>query len=261
MITVLSTTYQKIKFIKICIYILFVFSNINQVQASDIPTNTTLQWSDGFESYSAGSFPSSNWSISGNTDIQVTNTVRETGNNSLDLYGIIGGNWAALAHRQYNPSNELLIEVSVNNGSESISGIHNFRGEVQLNTGPSWTTPVVSLLMFGDNGNIYAGPNATSPILSSYLSGTWYDVQMLYQVMNGGTYDVSYWINGTFEGTYANTSISQQNNLAYLGIVSGAGTTYFDNVSVSTVVPIPSAVWLFLTGFSGLLGFKRHKAA
>src|ERR1035438_8913328 len=97
---------------------------------------SSVQWTDGFETYTVGKFPTPTWTNSGNSTAYVTNTQQDSGNNSLYLYGLIGQDWAAVAHRQFAYSPELVFEFDVRNGSENLGhGLHQVYGAVELATG------------------------------------------------------------------------------------------------------------------------------
>lgn len=57
-------------------------------------------WLDNFESYALGSFPSPNWQPSGNNGTSIVNTTYVSPSQSAQMYGVIGGCWGALIHRQ-----------------------------------------------------------------------------------------------------------------------------------------------------------------
>lgn len=224
---------------------------------------SSVQWTDGFESYPVSAFPTSNWTNSGNTTAYVTNAIQESGNNSLYLYGLIGQDWAAVASRQFAYAPDLVFEFDVRNGSEPLDGgLHQFYGGVSLATGPSWQTFVRGLIGFGSDGLIHGvgtGGELSGPVLGTYTALTWYDVKIAYDVVSPTTVDLSYWIDGRFDGTYSEASTPNESSIAYLELGSGAGSAWFDNVSVTTLtgVPEPSAVLLF--GF-GVVGLALSKA-
>ena len=88
----------------------------------------------------AGAFPAPNWTLSGNSDVRIDNNFRASGNQSVRLYGSVGGCWAALLHRLLNVSPPFTIEFQTRNGSEPLSGCHPLRSVFQLHAGASWTT-------------------------------------------------------------------------------------------------------------------------
>ena len=143
---------------------------------------SSMQWMDGFETYPVGSFPNPAWVNSGNTAAYVTNTVQESGHNSLYLYGLIGQNWAAAASRQFAYAPDLMFEFDVRNGSEPLDGgLHQVYGGVSLATGPSWQTYARSFISFGSDGRIHAPGTAgelSGPVLGTYTAGTWYGVKI-----------------------------------------------------------------------------------
>ena len=226
----------------------FTLANVTANHTVKATFTTMSGWFDGFETYTLGTVPTPNWANSGNTAVQVENTVVSGGSKAVSLYGVVGGNWGALIHRQLNLAAPLLIECDVRNGTESLSGNHPFFVGVALNSGPSWTTNQRGLLYFAPAGganNIYAGDPASSatPIIGHYTPGQWHHVAIAYERPDSATVKLSYWVDGSFLGSFLSQSYSYESSLSYLSLVSGEGTSWFDNVRVSQYAPITSTVY------------------
>ncbi|MGZ8394484.1 MAG: DUF7619 domain-containing protein, partial [Nitrospira sp.] len=193
-------------------------------------------WIEPFESYASETFPSPLWINSGNDDVKIDSQVRFAGQSSLRLFGELGSCWGALAHRVLDTVPPYEIEFLVRNGSETLFGCHPDHGGVQLNTGPSWTTPVRALIKFNRKGEIrsYEGGNQGDGIfLGAYVHGEWYRVKILYVVVATDTVQLSFWINGQFRGSQKLPAKSAEANFAYLAITSNEGTAWFDDVKVT----------------------------
>ena len=61
-------------------------------------------FSDDFEQYPSGSFPTGNWSYTGNADILIVNTLSAGGAQSLVMNGDIAGCWEAITCLPLPPS-------------------------------------------------------------------------------------------------------------------------------------------------------------
>ncbi len=201
-------------------------------------------WTDDFESYQAGKFPSPNWTYSGNSAIAVDNTTHVSGNQSLRMYGSVGGCWGALVHRPLQVAPPFTVEFYVRNGSEKLTGCHPDRGGMSLNTGPSWTTSARSLIAFNGDGTILAfpvGDHATGRLLGNYASEQWIKVKVSYDIWDSGSVKANFWINDEFKGTDFQPTINAENQLAYLTLAVGEGTAWFDDIKVTPGFEEPSA--------------------
>jgi hypothetical protein len=214
---------------------------VNDSAVNNIAVNCqsfVSQWVDGFETYAQNEFPATNWSSSGNNQVYATGLVSRTGSQSLFTYGIIDANWAALAHRQFIWSPKLKFSFAVFNGDETLSGPHHFHGSIQLNIGPSWQTTGRGLIFFSSDGRVYATQfddnNVSGQVLTTFSSGRWYDVTILYDASQTGAVTLTYFIDGRQVATYNYPQISDEGSLVYLAVSSGGGSTWFDNVEVST---------------------------
>lgn len=200
-------------------------------------------WNDDFESYQVGVFPSPPWTNSGNTDAFVDNTKAISGGQSLKLFGVVGGCWGALAHRTIALQPPFYVQFYVYNGAEPLSGCHSIYGAAGLSTGSSWLSSWRNLIAFDVDDRTgekiirggFIGPN--DPVdginLGSYVQETWYKVRIKYEVVNSAMVRLSFWINDAFKGSYDFASFSYEADLAYLALMVGEGSAWFDDVSVS----------------------------
>jgi len=190
-------------------------------------------WSDGFESYETGSFPSANWVPDANALDTANNYVDATkaysGSKSLRLYGDVGGCWAAATYRPLNINPPYYIEVKVNNGSENLSGCHPSRAFIMLREGTSWTNPGRPLVTFNGNGKI---ETFDGMVLGNYSSGVWYSVKVKYEILSSFKVRVSYWINDSFKGYEDFDAIQEETNLTNLDLTAAEGTVWFDDLKL-----------------------------
>ncbi len=187
-------------------------------------------WIDDFQSYSPGNFPSANWTASGNSGTRVVNSPVFLSSRSAQLYGQVGGCWGALIHRPLKITASYTIQFYAYNGRETLSGCHPSRAQVQLNTQPTWTSPVRTLATFSSDGHFLDGNNNTGP---QFPLQTWVKVRIAYERPSSSTVRLTYWLNDQYFDTIEAPSNSYESQLAYLSLSSGEGTSYFDNVSVT----------------------------
>lgn len=193
----------------------------------------TLIWEEDFESYSAGSFPST-WTPDGNATDNSTNYVDNSvyydGTKSLRLYGVIGGCWGALAYRPLTVSPPFEIEVAVRNGDESLSGCHPDRAGIALRKGTSWTNPSRGLVRFEQDGTIKSGGGGVS--LGTYTTLTWYVIKVRYERPSASDVKISYWINGEYKGYETLPADSVEDQKTNLQLAVDEGTVWYDAVKV-----------------------------
>src|SRR5271165_4975601 len=201
------------------------------------PSAHAQSWIDNFESYPLGSFPSPDWLASGNNGTSIVNSTYVSPSQSAQLYGVIGGCWGAVIHRQLQVAPPYTIQYYARTGNETIYGCHPVRGTAALNTGPSWTYPERFLGTFGANGdflvnwpNVLKGP--AFPLL------TWTKVQITYEFLDAKHVRIRYWLNGQFYKSVLLAPDSYEAQLAWLTLASAEGTSWFDDVSVTSGLPI-----------------------
>ena len=205
------------------------------------PTPTPSgSWSDSFESYETGSFPSANWTPDANALDTANNYVDATkaysGSKSLRLYGQVGGCWSAETDRPVNINPPYYIEVKINNGFENLSGCHPSRAWIILREGTSWTNPGRALVTFNGNGKI---ETFDGMVLGNYSSGVWYSVKVKYEILSSSKVRVSYWINDSYKGYEDSDAIKEEANLTDLDLTAAEGTAWFDDVKVWAAEPAP----------------------
>jgi len=132
-------------------------------------------------------------------------------------------------------------------------------------------TPTVRNLYFTNEGNIELQPGwASRQVLSAYNENESMHIDMLFDIGNN-IWDISLNSTTIYSGIIDNTSNPYLNPAEYLrsirfsqGLVSSIdtpsheSTVYLDNVVISAV-PLPAAVWLFVSGITGLFGLARFK--
>ncbi|NOQ28161.1 MAG: hypothetical protein GQ564_22595 [Bacteroidales bacterium] len=186
---------------------------------------------DNFESYNAGSFPSS-WVADANanniSNNYIDNTIKYEGDKSLKIYGSVGGCWGALAYKPMDFNSSFTIELAIRNGDENLSGCHPDRGQIGLRKGTSWSNPARRLLLFGGDGKIYGG---SSTSLGTYNTNTWYLVKIKYEKTADSQIKLSYWINNDYLGEETFDSIADENLLDNFEIVAQEGSAWFDAIS------------------------------
>jgi hypothetical protein len=207
-------------------------------------------WTDDFDSYALGSFPST-WINSGNNAVSVVNTFDVSPPQSLQMYGIVGGCWGAVASRQLALSPPFTVRVSVRNNNEALSGCDPYRGVVSLLTGPSWTYPGVELWGFDQTGNLYTTVFGGQELASLPLL-QWNTVAIAYEFIDTSTVSTTYWINGQPGIVVTRPAASQEASMTWLALAGVEGTAWFDNVEVSAAYTISGQVTLSGSGLSGV---------
>ncbi len=212
------------------------FGSIAQ-EVGTIITNTG--WYDDFENYSFGTFPDTYWSSSGNTDIYVDSGEAAFGTKSVRLYGVVGGCWGALLHRQFEVDSSYSIEFYTRIGNEELSGCHPKRAVISFNTGPSWETENRLLISFDGDGKIRGSVHTTDgyegTVIGNYSIETWINVKLHYERLENDSIKMMYWINDTLKLSEILPSFPFESEFNYLSPQSGEGTAWFDDISVNSI--------------------------
>jgi len=192
-------------------------------------------WFDNFDSYPLGSFPSPNWQPSGNNATSVVDSTYVYPEQSVQMYGIVGGCWGSLMYRELQVSPPYTIQFYARNGNESLSGCHPWRAAAALGTGPSWTDSQRFLFGFDANGAFFTDwPKISGP---AFPLLTWINVRITYEFLNAKTVRIGYWFNGKLYKWIKYTPTAYEGQLAWLGLASAEGTAWVDDVSVTSGVP------------------------
>lgn len=216
--------------IRISIFLIGLF--IFVACKKDDPSLETI-WQDDFETYNALTFPDS-WIADGNaTNLAknyTDNSISFNGEQSLKLYGVLGGCWAAIAYHTLAVKPPFEIEIAVRNGDESLSSCNQFRGWVGLNQGTSWTNPIQRcFILFDSYGKVLGGGGKE---LRSYDKNTWYSVRVRYEITSASEIKLSYWIDNVYFGSESCNALSEENLMNYLEIQGVEGSAWFDDVKI-----------------------------
>jgi len=190
-------------------------------------------WSDDFEAYQPGSWPTQ-WIQDGNATDTTTNftdgSVHYAGTRSLRLYGVLNACWGGLAYRPLTGAPPYDVEVAVRNGDETLSGCHPYRALVQLRQCCTWTNPARALAIVTKDGMLqsYAGDS-----LATLQPLTWYQLRLRYEITSTSQVTVYYWLDGRYLGSETSPQLAAEASLQHLDLEVGEGTAWFDNVTVA----------------------------
>jgi hypothetical protein len=213
-------------------------SMVHQFNLSDIDSITfsmqqdSVIWFEDFEDDLPGQFPSPNWSYTGNSNINVVNTISAIGQHSLKIAGSIGGSWEAIACRtmEVNTSNGFNIRFYIRISSDHQQGGHSWTGGSSMQTTCNWATQQgVGIIGFDYNSVI----NSRIGNLGNYSYDTWYKVKMKYVRIDANTVDLTYWIDNVLIGNAIVSTATYEDGLTVFEFSSGDGTIWVDEIEVS----------------------------
>ena len=115
----------------------------------------------------------------------------------------------------------------------------------QANVSGNWSNVAVLKAVNGNAGSVDG--------LSTNASDT---LETLQIVLQAGNYTIG--ASGAL-GAIANLSAGTLGAVGTFGLTNLHGQLTFNAVSTVAAVPVPAAVWMFLTGLIGVLGLNRHK--
>ena len=192
-------------------------------------------WFENFESYQAGTYPSPNWQPSGNDGTSIVSAEHQFSTQSAELIGEVGACWAALDFRPIPVNPPYTIQYFTRNGTESLSGCHPNRSDLQIATAPSWTSGLRDIAFFDANGNFHTKLGSSGP---HFPLSTWVKVRITYERPNANTVRIGYWLNDQFYKSVTVAAESYESQLTWLALQSEEGTSWFDNVSVTAGMPL-----------------------
>jgi hypothetical protein len=197
-------------------------------------SGTTL-FSDDFESYSVGTFPSAGgWEIvwAGTGDNYVTDAYSFSPTKSLQLWG--RPNWSSVAQRKFSTNAPVIgYECAIRIDSIGTGGpgreesVNFFNRDVY-----AWGRGYAAVLFNHDDGEIKAEDGT---VLGDWEPGVWYQVKVVLD-RNANTY--STWIDGQLKGQGLNTTSADTHNINALALMSDhAGVkVHYDDVRVFSQV-------------------------
>ena len=197
----------------------------------------TGYWQDSFETYSPGTGVSAPWQGDGGGNL-ITTSQHASGAKALELAGSPGGCWAAICDREIPMTNSLYIEFSLRPSRNHAGGCHPWVGLVGLRTTRSWSSAQgywFLTLQTGAGQSILGGypGQAGAQVLSNWSYDQWNKIGVLYQ-NNQTNVDFTYFINGKQLGPYHLQNYGFENALKYLAFDSGDGTTWIDDVTITS---------------------------
>jgi 5-hydroxyisourate hydrolase-like protein (transthyretin family) len=204
-------------------------------------TGTVVNLFEDFEKYPGGEW-ASGWHADGNAasdpsrNLVITETL-DLGNMALQLHGVVGQFWGALAYHPVDFGESYALSLRIYNGDEVIPSTgHQQRAGVGMLHGTYWSNPGFALLSCKKDGNMIA---ADGSVLQSYSTNRWYDVRIGYQ-RNFTEIQVSYRIDGVNRGVVS-VPVSDwldNNPLDQIALSANAGTARFDDVSLVHRMPV-----------------------
>jgi len=224
-------------------------SDWSNIAAPTSPAPGSLVWSDDFENYPVGQFPSAFWTGSGNADAAgnfVDDSEAASGIQSLRLTGQYTGCWEALAHRPLAVSPPFTIEFKFFASGEGGGGCHPRFVAVNLTSEARWNSYGRAIVSFELDGKVRSWDTGNNPQpsyeLGNYSLNVWHKVQIRYSQTMEGEIKVAYWLDDNFLGeieidvdmwyhTYVG-KIPAGTVLSYLGLASGDSKVWFDDVKV-----------------------------
>ena len=190
-------------------------------------------FSEDFESYATGSFPSPPWIPDANA---VTNSLINTiifdpnysANKVLRIYGTRPGNWAALVFHPVGFSERFEVTCKIYFLDWFIDSLPD--GYIHMRQGTSWTNPKRTLLNFTNSQQIHVGGQQVS---ANFNYNTWYSVKIKYE-RSSSRVTILAWINDIYLGEYVedNVNVYQELSFDHFGFDHHGGA-YIDDIFIT----------------------------
>jgi len=209
-----------------------LFTEFNQKKEGNIVVYKEI-WKDNFDSNEVNT-KLKEWSISGNSSgVIVTGDNYSSYPYSLSMSGVSGGNWEAIATRQFEAEHNVYrFDFKFFFAEKGNVGSHKYHGFVCLRNSPSWTSSTQrNLLSFHPNGSIMVYYSGKEHVIGTYSSKRWISVSIIYQI--GSQVNTDYYINGQLVHQGSDLLLGTETNFNYLSLGSGDTSCFFDDVSVS----------------------------
>jgi len=194
-------------------------------------------WCDGFECYPPeSSICGAYWICSGNISSDADSSISYSGNQSVKMYGNVGGCWGAVADRLLEISFPMTIEFAVRNGTEDLSGCHPYRASVILRDGPVWTDPpALCLCNFLENGDLETWVSELHDSITGFSLEQWYKFGVEIFLPGDDSVHVRFWNDDIYLGEYAQDLVSLPHLLTatHLDISAQEGTAWFDDICIN----------------------------
>jgi len=197
-------------------------------------TNETTTFSDSFESYAVGTFPSSGgwelvWNGMGDQYQVITDAYYVSPTKSLQLWGN-PNDWSAVVQKHFSSTSRFIgYEVSMlvsavgYGGPGRVDYVGFFNREAYV-----WGKYYATVQFNHDTMNIITDDGS---VVGTWTTGTWYSVKVL---LDRTTNTYSVWINGQLKGTDFKTSNQDTNIIDAFSLQSDhpGVKDYFDDVRV-----------------------------
>jgi hypothetical protein len=215
------------------------------------PATETTIFSDDFDSYAVGTFPSSGgwqivWNGLGDQYQVVTNSYCHSQPNSLQLVGSDG--WSVVVKKDFSSSSNVIgyegyvMTADYGNPQYGTAGIGFFNQYIA-----TWGRYYAGVGF--SNGSIWANSGGTPVKLQAYTAGTWYKVRTVLN-KSSGVYNV--WIDDIPVGANLVES-NNANEIQSLQLSEGWSSTYcyFDDVSVFSVSVVATSLNIYVKDAAG----------